>query len=56
MSLLQAAQEQVSKGTKPTNVKIVRDGFKYTFLTENSKGPCMRKTHIVSGKTTLVQL
>lgn len=56
MSLLQEAQNQVRSGTKPSNVKIIREGFKYTFLTENDKGPCMRKTHIVNGKTTLVQL
>jgi len=56
MSLLQAVQEQVSKGTKPVNVKIIRDGFRYTTLMEKDGKPCMRKTHIVSGKATLVQL
>jgi hypothetical protein len=56
MSILQAAKEQVSKGTKPVNVKVIHNGFRYTTLMEKDGKPCMRKTHVISGKTTLVQL
>ena len=56
MSILKQAQEQIVKGIKPHNVKVIQNGFRYSFLSENSKGPCMRQTHIISKKTTLVNV